>query len=182
MWYLSQLRLSYHRPGSLNNRYLFSHSFGACKSEIRVPAWWSSGKGSLLGFQTACCLLTVLKWHRERALVPLPLPLKALIPPRGGWGVGSHPGDLILACRCVCAQLCATLCDPMDFSVHGISQTRILQLVAISYSRDLPNPGIKPMSLGSPGLAGRVSTTSATWEAHLSLITSLRLLLQTPSH
>lgn len=86
MWYLSQLQLSYHRPGSLNNRYLFSHSFGACKSEIRVPAWWSSGKGSLLGFQTACCLLTVLKWHRERALVPLPLPLKALIPPRGGWG------------------------------------------------------------------------------------------------
>ena len=31
----------------------------------------------------------------------------------------------------------------------------------------LPNPGIKPASLGSPALADRVFTTSATWEAHL---------------
>ena len=33
------------------------------------------------------------------------------------------------------------------FSVHGISQTRILEQVAISFSRSLPNPGIEP---GSP--------------------------------
>ena len=37
-------------------------------------------------------------------------------------------------------QLCATLCDPMDCnppgsSVHGILQGRILQWVAISFSR-----------------------------------------------
>ena len=32
--------------------------------------------------------------------------------------------------------------------------------------RDLPNPGIKPASLTSPALAGGLSTTSATWEAH----------------
>ena len=47
-------------------------------------------------------------------------------------------------CVCVCvgggAQSCLTLCDPMDYkppssSVHGISQARILELVAISYSR-----------------------------------------------
>ena len=30
---------------------------------------------------------------------------------------------------------------------------------------DLPNPGIKPMSLISPTLAGRFFTASATWEA-----------------
>ena len=30
---------------------------------------------------------------------------------------------------------------------------------------DLPEPGIKPMSLVSPALAGRFFTTSATWEA-----------------
>ena len=30
---------------------------------------------------------------------------------------------------------------------------------------DLPNPGIKPMFLKSPALAGRFFTTSATWEA-----------------
>ena len=38
------------------------------------------------------------------------------------------------------AQLCPTLCDPMDYnpqgsSVHGISQARILEWVAISSSR-----------------------------------------------
>ena len=39
---------------------------------------------------------------------------------------------------CVCAQLCLSLCDPMDCqgsSVHGIFQARILGWVAISSSR-----------------------------------------------
>ena len=31
---------------------------------------------------------------------------------------------------------------------------------------DLPNPGIKPMSVESPALAGGFSTPSTTWEAH----------------
>ena len=46
-------------------------------------------------------------------------------------------------------------------SVHGISQATILEWVAISSSKDLPNPGILLMSLG---LAGRFFTTSATWQ------------------
>ena len=32
-------------------------------------------------------------------------------------------------------------------------------------SLDLPDPGIEPMSLMSPALAGGFFTTSATWEA-----------------
>ena len=52
-----------------------------------------------------------------------------------------------------------TLCDPMDCSlpgssVHGIPQARILELVSISYSGDLPDPGIEPTSFASPALAG----------------------------
>ena len=39
--------------------------------------------------------------------------------------------------------------------VHGIIQTRILEWVAISSSRDFPKPGFKPTSLVSPALAGR---------------------------
>ena len=31
--------------------------------------------------------------------------------------------------------------------------------------RDLPNPGIEPISLTSPALAGGFFTTTATWEA-----------------
>ena len=43
-------------------------------------------------------------------------------------------------------------CDPMDCSppgssVHGISQARILEWIAISSPGDLPDPGIEP---GSP--------------------------------
>ena len=34
-----------------------------------------------------------------------------------------------------------------------------------SYSGDLPDPGIEPVSLMCPALAGRFFTTSATWEA-----------------
>ncbi|MGT9536967.1 hypothetical protein ACVWBC_15400, partial [Enterococcus faecalis] len=33
---------------------------------------------------------------------------------------------------------------------------------------NLPNPGIEPVSLMSPALAGGFFTTSTTWEAHLS--------------
>ena len=33
------------------------------------------------------------------------------------------------------AQSCPTLCDPMDCTVHGILQTRILDWVAFSFSR-----------------------------------------------
>ena len=45
----------------------------------------------------------------------------------------------------------ATLCDPIDCSppgssTRGIYQARILEWVAISLSRGLPNPGIKPRS------------------------------------
>ena len=35
----------------------------------------------------------------------------------------------------------------------------------LPFSRDLPNPGIEPISLMSPALAGRFSSTSTTWEA-----------------
>ena len=45
-------------------------------------------------------------------------------------------------------QSCLTLCDPVDYSqpgpsVHGISQARRLEWVAISSPGDLPDPGIK---------------------------------------
>ena len=36
-------------------------------------------------------------------------------------------------------QSCPALCSPMDYTVHGILQARILEWVAISFSRDLPN-------------------------------------------
>ena len=32
-------------------------------------------------------------------------------------------------------QSCLTLCDPLDYTVHGILQARILEWVAFSFSR-----------------------------------------------
>ena len=70
---------------------------------------------------------------------------------------------------CVLAHFSLTLCDPVCCSppgpsVHGILQARILEWVAMPFSKDLPNSGIKPESLTSPPLAGRFFTSRATWE------------------
>ena len=34
----------------------------------------------------------------------------------------------------------------MDYTVHGIHQARILEWAAFPFSRDLPNPALKPRS------------------------------------
>ena len=38
------------------------------------------------------------------------------------------------------AQSCLTLCDPMDHTVHGILQARILEWVAVPFSRGSSQP------------------------------------------
>ena len=48
-------------------------------------------------------------------------------------------------------QLCPTLCDLIDCSllgscVHGVLQARVLEWVAMPFSRDLPDSGIEPKS------------------------------------
>ena len=62
------------------------------------------------------------------------------------------------SCACVRAQLCPTLCNPMDgilpgSSVHGISQARILEWVATSLLPGIfPTQGSNPHLLPSPVL------------------------------
>ena len=70
------------------------------------------------------------------------------------------------------AQSCLTLCDPVDcslpgFSVHGILQARILEWVAIPFSRGSSNPGIEPRS---PAVAGRFFTTEPPGKPRKSTI------------
>ena len=60
---------------------------------------------------------------------------------------------------------CPTLCDPVDGSPagasdHGVLQARILEWVAMPSCREYPDPGIKPLSLESPVLAGGFFTTA----------------------
>ena len=40
------------------------------------------------------------------------------------------------------SQLCPILCDPMNYTVHGILQARMLEWVAISFSREKTHEGV----------------------------------------
>ena len=50
--------------------------------------------------------------------------------------------------------------------VHGLLQARILEQVAISFSRDLPDPGIEPECLVSPTLLRGFFTPATPGEVH----------------
>ena len=60
------------------------------------------------------------------------------------------------------AQSCPTLCDPMDYTVHGILQARILEWVAVPFSRGSSQPRDQ---LQVSHIAGGFFTSWATREA-----------------
>ena len=71
-------------------------------------------------------------------------------------------------CFCLVAKLCPTLCNPVDCnppdsSVHGISQARTLEWVAMPFSRASSQPRDQTQV---SCIAGRFLTTWATREAH----------------
>jgi len=72
-----------------------------------------------------------------------------------------------VVCHCnMCAQSCPIPCDPMDCSppgssVHGILQARILEWVAISFSRVYFPPRDQTRFLASLALAGGFFTTES---------------------
>ena len=75
-------------------------------------------------------------------------------------------------CCCSVSKLCLTYWDPMDycqqgFSVHGISQARILEWMAISFFKGFPDPGIKPEFLA---LAGRFLNTEGPGSPEFSIV------------
>ena len=61
-------------------------------------------------------------------------------------------------------------CSTPGFSVHGISQARILEWVSMSSPGDLPNPGIEPTS---PALAGGFFTTELCLIYHYGISYSI---------
>ena len=86
----------------------------------------------------------------------------------------------------VCAQLCPTLCDPMDgsppgSSVLGISQARILEWVAISFSRGSSRPRDQTYISCGSCIAGRFFTWWAIREAQYILYLYYASILYTVS-
>ena len=76
-------------------------------------------------------------------------PVGAVGMPAGPWQPLQHKWDEMGSarncCSCVVSKLCLTLLRPIDYSlpgssVHGISQARILEWVAISFSRGSSQP------------------------------------------
>ena len=57
-------------------------------------------------------------------------------------------------------QLCHTLCDPMDYTVHEILQARTLDWVAIPFSRACATPGITTNQLEEVIYSVSVSTST----------------------
>ena len=75
--------------------------------------------------------------------------------------------DYTKAFDCVkVSQSCPTLCDPKDYTVHGILQARILECVAILFSRGSSQPRDGTQVSHS---AGRFFTSWATGEADLTV-------------
>ena len=73
------------------------------------------------------------KTKMVQPVLSLPFPLLR-------WTCFPPPYLIIPMCMCSVAQLCLTFCDPMDYSlpdssIHEIFQARILEWVAISFSR-----------------------------------------------
>ena len=59
-------------------------------------------------------------------------------------------------------QLCPTLCNPMFYTVHGILQARILELVALPFSKGSSQTRDRTQV---SHIAGRFFTSWATREA-----------------
>ena len=50
------------------------------------------------------------------------------------------PLELDICCEIKVTKSCPTLCDPMDYTVHGILQSRILEWVAVPFYRRSSQP------------------------------------------
>ena len=125
---------------------------GVAKSQTRLSdfhfhfPWWLSGKDhpsfcKILKFSPHLILIEWSKWMMNN--------LKSLIT-RGFFFFFKNSG------KCEVAPSCPTLCNPVDCSlpgssVHGILQARVLEWVAISFSRgsswprdqtEVSNPGL----------------------------------------
>ena len=126
---------------------------------------------------TSLSLFTFMHWRRKWQPTPVFLPGESQ--GRGSlvgcrlWGrvtqswtrlkwLSSSSSSSTCILQVKVAQSCPTLCDLMDYTVHGILQTRILEWVAFPFSRGSSQPRDRTqVSL----IAGGFFTSRATREA-----------------
>ena len=100
-----------------------------------------------------------MRWESEDCMgSPSPLLGDSLLFVKELWGYSLVESEV----KVKVAQPCLTLCNPVDYTVHGILQARILEWVAFSLSRGSSQPrGWTQFSC----IAGRFFTSWATREA-----------------
>ena len=87
----------------------------------------------------------------------------------------------VCVCVCVCARVLSRFSHVQLFATPwtvahqapqsmGLSRQEYWSGLPLPSPGHLPDPGTEPMSLTSPALAGGFFSTSATWEAHLTLM------------
>ena len=144
--------------------------------KIQSPTHCSKSVPCLLSGLSSCLPFpySILSCHTSLSVLPRTPPVHShlrvfapafhsawtTIPPTATWSVKS--GSEV-------AQSCPTLCDPMDCSppgtsIHGLSQARILEWVAISSSRGSSWPRDQTQV---SCIAGRLFTVWATREVTL---------------
>ena len=63
-------------------------------------------------------------------------------------GLPSQKHPALYSMKVKVAQVCPSLCDPMDYTVHGILQARILEWVAFPFFQGIfPTQGLNPGTL-----------------------------------
>ena len=88
---------------------------------------------------------TALQWQHQGRWAPWG-PAWCLPPGQWTGGLPSKSPRVLVSHSVVWDSADPTDCSPPGFSVHGILQARILEWVAISFSRGSSDPGIEPTS------------------------------------
>ena len=122
-------------------------------------AWWAAISG-VAQSRTRLKWLSSSRFHSWRVLHTREIPHMLY----AATGICFSRYLLSIKCRCggLVTKSCPTLCDPIDCSppgcsLHGISQARILEWVALSFSRGSSQLGdwtCGPASPAFPALAG----------------------------
>ena len=125
--------------------------------------------------QTANTLAVMQLWGRRLPEVTTAFPESFLLE-SGGWQETLRlPGTLLSGKKVEVkvAQSCPTLCDPMDYTAHGILQARILEWATFLFSRGSSQPR-------SPALQADSLPTEVLGKPHSCLDLSPNLLLLYP--
>ena len=112
-----------------------------------VQAGFRKGRGTRNQIVNICWIMEKARVPSTSGLLTMPKPLTVWITINCGkfWKRWEYQTTWPASWRRKVAQLCPTLCDPMDCSLpgsslHGILQARVLEWIAISFSRGSSRP------------------------------------------